>query len=359
MSTLKRSLRSKNKYTPNPPLSTVNKYIILPMINNYNNLEIFTLYCPHWNVFQHNNNLIQLLTKKMPYLKELSIHSLITNNIYSKSHNNYFIGLQTLNVSFQDPSINHDQFQSNITNILSELFCTFVGINKFEFDYHSQINLSINWKEMFLILFKNKNLYSMKNVNKHLQPLKSVSFKSVKHQPTKNIFKHIIHLKDEVYFDLTDFAIDLFYSQGNVSWRNVSKDKKEQIEKIINEQIVPFLKSFNQNGNLRNLNLSFENWYLNLYVGPFIYLLQSFPKSMNSITISFPVYSDWPKGLYVNKRVESMKLVSCLTKILSEKTSESTLKSVILNGFKIPPKPTDFLTFFFGYNNKIFIEKNK
>eukprot|EP01084_Bolivina_argentea_P248598 415869_1 len=119
-----------------PSESMLNKYVVVPVINNYSH----QLECLHldddFDYFNQTPDLIKIIAENMKTLKKLSMSVVESTSVEAVHANNIkqYIGLTELKLELSNRhSLDAQQAKKSFENILSYLFSTFINITKFEY----------------------------------------------------------------------------------------------------------------------------------------------------------------------------------------------------------------------------------
>ncbi len=339
-----------------PPLSTFTKSIFVPIITTYyQQLQTLDLQATTWNIFKTDKNLLELIITKLTNLKKLSIVSLINQTPIMDNIHYHCISLKELDITLKHDFSSMALFEESFQHILLKLFSSFIGINKFEICFENRYS-SIDWQQLFNTLFREKRIYSMDH--NPVLPLQSIIFNDISYFNAKKVIKALLQLKDELYFDLQHFGIDLTYNNN----QNASK-----YNDFVNDYMVPMIKD----SKLQSIKFSCGSNYKikDGYFESTLKLLSIIPSSMISIELTLPKYFGVSEGSNSKvfrekakiKGIESTKLVSKLCEMTSEfeTNTKSKLETIIFDNLRLSTQSKEYLTFFFGYNNKIFINDSK
>eukprot|EP01084_Bolivina_argentea_P055500 101738_1 len=356
-------------------------HIITPAISGYKCLETLELYCPSWNVFKTEYNIIGLIVNNLRQLKKLSITSYTAIDTHINIDNKHML-LEELNIDFVIQYNNTNNIAIIMECILLRLFESFIGIKHFQFGYSlirdsivygpehypAHIAFKIDWNYIFSVLLKNKSVCGLKMNS--LLCLESLVFKQIIVDDAISLLNDLNVLKDEVYVNLKHFGINIV---GKKNWVSQSV-----FDSYVNNKLIPFINSFE----LKSLTFAYGNgykilsktswgrcrywwreyeqgWWIKptvkvkpLYFQSIINLLSKLPKSLRSLNIKPPGYASCSDKIQNKiKQNESMRLVQKLCELLSE---NNDLESIVLDKVKLYRKAKDFLIFMFGYNNKMF-----
>eukprot|EP01083_Nonionella_stella_P051903 137844_1 len=323
--------------------------IFSPIIHGYGSvlqsLDITSFAC-------HDFHVIQLVAKHMINLKTLAISFILkpdlpehTINIDMNAVTNN-LSLNQLKIRWTlgrgtEPNVNCG------TNVLMYLFDTFSGITEFQHDGAPRNEL-FDWYAVLNRLIETKRMYSMKNEHE-LLPLESLKFNKIPYADGQSIMKALLDLE---YCGLKHFAICF-----DRHWRQPQVADSSKI--VPNDYFAPFLQLY-QPAKLKTVNFHLAGVYdyttmtRRVCLQNQLNILSNIPASVTSMCLNLSPYSEM-------NEVESIQLVKKLCDILLEtqRNQELKLENITLKQLRIAAPAKKYLLFWFGFNNKISIVKDR
>ena len=339
------------------------------------NLRSLDLHCPSWPVVQHLGSIVHLQS-----LESLSICSLVPPRLQScdasalaSLHLNgpKNVSVERCKVEFvfdiQRPE--QETAHGSIQPELVHLFSCFVGLKHVELGFASRtftrlFAANVNWNLAFGVLFEQKTRHLIQFGA--VPQLNSVDFTRVPHTDAIDIVKALRLNVDESNCNLLHFGMSVISNQQEMSARKWFLFQ----QRIIN----PFLKL---HMHLKSVRLAYgcaarpyygQYCYRCLderssvsvddvtYMDPLLSLVGSLPRSLVSLELTMPRFVGFSRHPEL-KQMASIKLVRKLCSLLSEKDG-CDLDSIVLNKFRLTAEARDYLTFVFGYHNKIDLTDN-
>eukprot|EP01083_Nonionella_stella_P226058 803190_1 len=327
--------------------------IFSPIIHGYGSvlqsLDITSFAC-------HDFHVIQLVAKHMINLKTLAISFILkpdlpehTINIDMNAVTNN-LSLNQLKIRWTLGRGTEPRTEPNVncgTNVLMYLFDTFSGITEFQHDGAPRNEL-FDWYAVLNRLIETKRMYSMKNEHE-LLPLESLKFNKIPYADGQSIMKALLDLE---YCGLKHFAICF-----DRHWRQPQVADSSKI--VPNDYFAPFLQLY-QPAKLKTVNFHLPGVYdyttmtRRVCLQNQLNILSNIPASVTSMCLNLSPYSEM-------NEVESIQLVKKLCDILLEtqRNQELKLENITLKQLRIAAPAKKYLLFWFGFNNKISIVKDR
>ena len=317
--------------------------VIYPYILRYDALESLSISCDSVDMFDRNTDLIGLILGNMNNLQSLSLASLIPDKIITIDENVKSTNLNELNMTFRSITNRHNRnvsVSTAIHSVLNQLFSCFVGITKFKLGFKRMENTQIesfHFFDCFSILFEKKRLYSM--INAPVAPLEFLVFDEMPVINCRQFLSGFSESNCQSVLNLRHFGIKL------------EQNDYRELNLLIDDYIVPFIKD----SNLESIDISCDYFYFNQsdvtsHLNALYNVIANLPKSIVSLNVALPNYCLAVPDLDVNS---SENIAKKLCEMLTERTTSSKLETIRFNNAKLSSECRRFLTFMFGFNQKI------
>ena len=348
------------------------------MLNGYDQLQVLDLFCPTWNVFS-GENVIGLIANKLKNLQKLSIVSYVevSDELNMDTQSIKHLSLKELSTEFVIKEETDSENKILIEHILINLFSTFIGIEQFDFGFAIQSDIvstvdivsNIEWISLFGLLLRQKRVFSMQNGS--ITSLKRITFDHISHSDAENALESLVKLKDEKYFYLKQFKL-------NVIGQDTPSSQAALFRTFVDSTFIPFINLFELTklgflygyGCKRYVSHGYpdSNWQSEFchtpsfplvpsYFDPIINILSNLPKSVVLLQLKPPKYRLRHDGRGHVKSIESMRLVQKLCNMLIDK--QGNLETITLDRVELSSKAMDFLIFIFGFNNRLHMKYRK
>eukprot|EP01083_Nonionella_stella_P051905 137862_1 len=325
--------------------ATLKQYILAPLIHDVaSSLESMEI--PYQNI-----GVIPLIAEHMINLKTLTISA-----AYETTHSPVIdisglgmikhIMLKKMTVDLWMWS-NMKNRGRDVTNNLRYLFSTFIGITEFEFCFLNHTGSDTHYVDWFVVLdalVHNKRMYCMNKGEDAVLPLESLQLKCISYEEGEYIIKALFDLN---YLHLKHIGLT-FERYG---WKVT-----DNFAKFVTNWFLPFLKLYH-NAKLKHVTLvapGYNDEPSNLELEFILNVLDNLPVSLKSIHFELPTLDTMMIIPVKRDDIEYVKFVKKLCQ-MSLETNAGNLENITFDGIKMPHSLKLFLSFWFGFRNKITI----